>query len=135
MKHVGFMFQQFHLMSYLTVIDNIKLACYEKYQLDSINTYLMQCSLSGMKNKYPSELSVGEKQRTAFIRSIISNPDILLADEPTGNLDPLNITILMSLIEDFHKNGGTVVLVSHDPLAAKFANRSITLEKGRIVSY
>ncbi|MDO9339520.1 MAG: ABC transporter ATP-binding protein [Bacteroidales bacterium] len=132
-KHVGFMFQQFHLMPYLTVLDNIRLACYEKHQLHSINNYLDKCSLTGLKNKYPSELSVGEKQRTAFIRAIISNPDILLADEPTGNLDPANSSILMSLVEDFHKNGGTVVLVSHDPLAAKYANRIITLEKGRIV--
>lgn len=132
-KHVGFMFQQFHLMPYLTVLDNIRLACYEKHKLNTINNYIDKCSLTGLKNKYPSELSVGEKQRTAFIRAIISNPDILLADEPTGNLDPGNSIILMSLVEDFHKNGGTVVLVSHDPLAAKYANRIITLEKGRIV--
>ena len=132
-KHVGFMFQQFHLMPYLTVLDNIWLACYGKHQLHSINNYLDKCSLTGLKNKYPSELSVGEKQRTAFIRAIISNPDLLLADEPTGNLDPGNSTILMLLVEEFHKNGGTVVLVSHDPLAAKYANRIITLEKGRIV--
>ena len=133
-KHVGFMFQQFHLMPYLTVLDNIKLACYEKQLIDSINNYLERCSLSGLKNKYPSELSVGEKQRTAFIRAIISNPDLLLADEPTGNLDPGNSSILMSLVKDYHKNGGTVVLVSHDPIVAKYANRSITLEKGRIAS-
>src|SRR5450759_2881801 len=133
-KHVGFMFQQFHLMPYLTVLDNIRLACYEKHQYDSINNYLEKCSLTGLENKFPSELSVGEKQRTAFIRAIISTPDILLADEPTGNLDPGNSSILMSLVEDYHKNGGTVVLVSHDPFEAKYANRSITLEKGKIVS-
>ena len=133
-KHVGFMFQQFHLMPYLNVLDNIKLACYEKRQLDAIDSYLETCSLTGLKNKYPSELSVGEKQRTAFIRAIISNPDILLADEPTGNLDPNNSSILMSLVEAYHKNGGTVVLVSHDPLAASYATRNITLAKGRIVS-
>jgi len=132
-KHVGFMFQQFHLMPYLTVLDNIRLACYEKLQLGTIDNYIEKCSLTGLKNKYPSELSVGEKQRTAFIRAIISNPDLLLADEPTGNLDPGNSTILMLLVEEFHKNGGTVVLVSHDPLAAKYANRIIKLEKGRIV--
>jgi len=133
-KHVGFMFQQFHLMPYLTVLDNIRLACYEKLQLGTIDNYIEKCSLTGLKNKYPSKLSVGEKQRTAFIRAIISNPDLLLADEPTGNLDPGNSTILMLLVEEFHKNGGTVVLVSHDPLAAKYANRIIKLEKGRIVS-
>jgi ABC-type lipoprotein export system ATPase subunit len=132
-KHVGFMFQQFHLMPYLTVLDNIKLACYQKQLLDSIQNYLEKCSLASLKNKFPSELSVGEKQRTAFIRAIISNPDLLLADEPTGNLDPSNRTILMSLIEDYQKNGGTVLLVSHDPLAAKYANKRIILEKGRIV--
>ncbi|MCX6326885.1 MAG: ABC transporter ATP-binding protein [Bacteroidia bacterium] len=133
-NHIGFMFQQFHLMPYLTVLDNIRLACYEKHQLDSINNYLERCSLAGLKNKYPSELSVGEKQRTAFIRAIISTPAILLADEPTGNLDPVNSSILMVLVEDYHKNGGTVVLVSHDPLVAKYANRNITLEMGKILS-
>ena len=86
-----------------------------------------------MKRKLPSELSVGEKQRTAFIRAIISNPGILLADEPTGNLDPANSEILMTLVEEYHKNGGTVVLVSHDPLVSKYASKSITLLKGRIV--
>jgi len=131
-KHIGFMFQQFHLMPYLTVLDNIKLACYEKHPLDSVDQYLEKCSLTGLKNKYPSELSVGEKQRTAFIRAIISNPDILLADEPTGNLDPVNSSILLSLVEEYHQNGGTVVLVSHDPLTTKYANRKIVLERGKI---
>lgn len=131
-KHIGFMFQQFHLMPYLTVLDNIKLGCYEKHQLDSVDHYLEKCSLTGLKNKYPSELSVGEKQRTAFIRAIIANPDILLADEPTGNLDPGNSSILLTLVEDYHQNGGTVVLVSHDPLTTKYANRKIALERGKI---
>lgn len=131
-KHIGFMFQQFHLMPYLNVFENIKLACYEKQYSAAIDDYLERCDISGMKNKYPSELSVGEKQRTAFIRAIISKPDILLADEPTGNLDPGNSIILMSLLDTYHKNGGTVVLVSHDPLVAKYANKRIELEKGKI---
>jgi putative ABC transport system ATP-binding protein len=133
-KYVGFMFQQFHLMPYLSVIDNIKLACYEKQHFDNINFYLQKCSLAEMKDKYPSELSMGEKQRTAFIRAIISNPELLLADEPTGNLDPGNGSILMSLVEEYHKNEGTVVVVSHDPIIAKYSNRNIALEKGRIIS-
>lgn len=131
-KHLGFMFQQFHLMPYLTVKENIRLACYDKKQLDKIEYYLDKCSLDDLKNKYPSELSVGEKQRTAFVRAIISQPDIMLADEPTGNLDTGNSEILMSLIKEFNNSGGTVLIVSHDPGIARFANKSITLDKGRL---
>jgi len=129
-KYLGFMFQQFHLMPYLTVTGNIKLACNGKNQAERIGYYLEKCSLADMKNKYPAELSVGEKQRTAFIRAIISEPEILLADEPTGNLDASNSDILISLIKEYNNNGGTVVLVSHDPAISRYANRSITLEKG-----
>jgi ABC-type lipoprotein export system ATPase subunit len=132
-KEVGFMFQQFHLMPYLTVIENIRLACSEKSHLSSVNNYLEKCSLPELKNKYPSELSVGEKQRTAFIRAIISDPEILLADEPTGNLDPENSTVLMSLFEEYHKNGGTVVLVSHNPDSTRYSNLNITLERGKVL--
>jgi putative ABC transport system ATP-binding protein len=131
-ESIGFVFQQFHLMPYLTVLENIKLACYKKTQLDLIDSYLEKCSLVELKNKYPSEISVGEMQRTAFIRAIISGPELLLADEPTGNLDPVNSTNLLNLIEEYHKNNGTVILVSHDPLAAKYATSIITLQKGRI---
>ena len=98
-----------------------------------IERYLEKCSLLPLKNKYPGELSVGEKQRTAFIRAIITKPDILLADEPTGNLDPENSRILMALIEDFHREGGTVLLVSHDPESPKYATRQIALQTGKLV--
>ena len=86
-----------------------------------------------LKNKYPSELSVGEKQRTAFVRAIVSGPSILLADEPTGNLDEANGKILMDLMDDFHKKGGTVVVVSHHPVMANYADKLMVLEKGKIV--
>ncbi|HUX94724.1 MAG TPA: ABC transporter ATP-binding protein [Bacteroidales bacterium] len=132
--NVGFMFQQFHLMPYLTVYENIKLACYDEKYLADIDTYLERCSLAELKNKYPSELSVGEKQRTAFIRAIITRPGILLADEPTGNLDPANSSILFRLIDDFHKNGGTIVVVTHDPVPVKYSNRNVMLDKGKIIS-
>jgi putative ABC transport system ATP-binding protein len=131
-KDVGFMFQQFHLMPYLTVIENIGLSCFEKSRCAAIDDYLIKCSLLEIKDKYPADLSVGEKQRAAFIRAIISYPELLLADEPTGNLDPRNSGILMSLIEEYHKNGGTVMLVSHDPLASKYSNLNISIESGRI---
>ena len=131
-RDVGFMFQQFHLMPYLTVVENIGLSCYQKSHADAINDYLEKCSLVNIKDKYPSDLSVGEKQRAAFIRAIISNPELLLADEPTGNLDPQNSEILMTLIEEFHKKGGTVVLVSHDPTATEYSNSNIKIGLGRI---
>ncbi len=134
-KRVGFMFQQFHLMSYLTVLENIKLACCRGRYTASITEYLEKCSLQGLENKYPSSLSVGEKQRVAFIRAIISAPDVLLADEPTGNLDHHNGSMILSLIEDYHNGGGTVVLVSHDTAVTKYSNQQITLDKGTIISH
>jgi len=133
-ENVGFVFQQFHLMPYLTVYENIKIAGVEaESKKGKIEELLEKCALLSLKNKYPSELSVGEKQRTAFIRAIISKPGILLADEPTGNLDPENSKILMSLIEDFHQSGGTVLLVSHQSETSKYANRMITLRSGKLL--
>ena len=132
-KNIGFVFQQFHLLPYLTVLENIKMVCAGAADASEIERYLEKCSLLPLKNKYPGELSVGEKQRTAFIRAIITKPDILLADEPTGNLDPENSRILMSLIEDFHREGGTVLLVSHDPESPKYATRQIALQSGKLV--
>jgi ABC-type lipoprotein export system ATPase subunit len=132
-KHVGFVFQQFHLMPYLTVYENIKLVCSDPSQ-QQIESYLDKCFLLPLKNKFPSELSVGEKQRTAFIRAIITQPDILLADEPTGNLDPANSKILMSLIEEFHQSGGTILLVSHNPETSNHASRHITLNSGKLLT-
>ena len=133
-NHVGFMFQQFHLMPYLTVLENIELACRGKKHAPGIEEYLEKCSLTGLKNKYPSALSVGEKQRTAFIRAIVSFPDVLLADEPTGNLDPANSHMLLSLIGDYHDHGGTVILVSHDPSVTPCSNLQITLDRGIILT-
>jgi len=132
-RDVGFMFQQFHLMPYLTVIENIRLSCFQQSHIDSVKDFLEKCSLADIRNKYPSDLSVGEKQRAAFIRAIISAPEILLADEPTGNLDPGNSEVLMTLMEEYHKKGGTVLLVSHDQVAAGYSNMNITIEKGRIL--
>ncbi len=131
-KHVGFVFQQFHLMPYLTVYENIKMVCTGKDEVQEIENYLKKCSVLPLKNKYPDELSVGEKQRAAFIRSIITKPDILLADEPTGNLDPENSQVLISLIKDFNREGGTVLLVSHDPEVSEAAPRQIKLRAGKL---
>lgn len=133
-RHVGYVFQQFHLIPYLTVFENIRMVCSGLTVAQQIDSYLEKCSLQPLRNKYPSELSVGEKQRTAFIRAIINHPDLLLADEPTGNLDPLNSRILMSLTKEFNQSGGTVILVSHDQDSKQFASRHITLDSGRLIS-
>ena len=132
-KDIGFVFQQFHLMPYLNVYDNIRLACSEKTNVEKIDFYLNKCTLYELKSKYPSELSVGEKQRVAFIRAIITKPEVLLADEPTGNLDGTNSEILMQLINDFHKQGGTIIIVSHNPLISNYSDKITSLEKGKIL--
>ncbi len=131
-EQIGFVFQQFHLMPFLTVKENIRLACHGRFRVDMIDSFIEKCSLMSVRDKFPSELSVGEKQRTAFVRAIIGSPDLLLADEPTGNLDPENSEIIMQLMDDFHKNGGTILLVSHNPGAAKYACKQIILNKGKI---
>ncbi|HEX2976982.1 MAG TPA: ABC transporter ATP-binding protein [Bacteroidales bacterium] len=132
-EKVGFVFQQFHLVPYLSVAENILMSCREKSHAGKLNRLLEECALSAQKDKYPSELSVGEKQRAAFIRAIISGPELLLADEPTGNLDPENSTILLNMIKEFNSNGGTVILVSHDPAVSSFAAKTVRLEKGKII--
>jgi len=130
---VGFIFQQFHLLPYLSVFENIKMACRNSKHLKKIDRFLMECSLTDHKNKFPSELSVGEKQRAAFIRAIISEPEVLLADEPTGNLDPENSSVMIDLISEYNRNGGTVMLVSHDQPALRYQTRSFKLQKGQLI--
>lgn len=130
---VGFIFQQFHLLPYLTVNENIILACNNRKNIKKIDRFLNECSLSDQKNKFPSELSVGEKQRAAFIRAIISEPELLLADEPTGNLDPANSEVLMDLISEFNRKGGTVLLVSHNQPELRHITKSLVLKKGRLI--
>lgn len=133
-KKIGFVFQQFHLIPYLTVYENIKMANGNHFNTRTMDEYLDKCYLLPLRNKYPSELSVGEKQRTAFIRAIISHPEILLADEPTGNLDPENSRKIIALMMEFHKNGGTVLLVSHSPEVAKYSNRIVKLHSGKLIN-
>lgn len=132
-RHIGFVFQQFHLMPWLNVYDNIRLGCNSGEQVRQIEPYLERCDLADLRKKYPSELSVGEKQRTAFIRAIISKPALLLADEPAGNLDAENSAILMDLIAGFNQDGGTVIVVSHHPEAGKHALQSVVIDKGRFI--
>lgn len=132
-NHTGFMFQQFHLMPYLTVKENIILGCIDYHKSgEKADKLLGDFSLTHIMSKYPSELSVGEKQRTAFIRAVINDPAVLLADEPTGNLDPHNTDLLFSMMKEYNLKGGTVIMVSHHKVPEGINARTLTLNSGRL---
>lgn len=133
-RNIGFVFQMFHLVPYLDVVENIALAAAEgKSDLVKAERLLLQLGLDGKARSLPSQLSAGEKQRTAVARALINQPQIVLADEPTGNLDPDNARVVLSHLNDFHKQGGTVVVASHSDLADSFADRVVEMRNGRIV--
>jgi putative ABC transport system ATP-binding protein len=129
---VGFVFQMFHLLPYLTVLENVTIASVNKQKAEA-EKLLSEFGLGERLTHKPFALSAGEKQRTAVARALINDPKILLADEPTGNLDPDNAEEIMKSFEKFHKNGGTVVLVTHGNEADKYADRIIKLKEGKLV--
>ena len=133
-EQVGFIFQQFHLIPYLTALENVLLAQYF-HSLTDYDQALGMLSRVGMSHRahhLPSQLSGGEQQRVAIARALINQPSLLLADEPTGNLDAANELIVMKLLEDLHGEGNTLIMVTHDPTVARSADRTIHLEHGRI---
>jgi ABC-type lipoprotein export system ATPase subunit len=131
--NIGFIFQTFHLIPYLNVVENVALAAVEAEDAStSVEALLDRLGLGEKYRSLPAELSAGEKQRTAVARALINQPRIVLADEPTGNLDPDSARTVLSYLSDFHKQGGTVVVASHNDLADSFATRVVELEKGRI---
>jgi len=95
---------------------------------------LIRAGLSGKKNAFPAQLSGGEVQRVAIARALVTGPSLLLADEPTGNLDSKTGTEILSLFDELHKKGVTIIMVTHDPNIARHANRQIIVKDGRIVS-
>ena len=129
---IGFVFQMFHLLPYLTVLENVTIASLKNPKSDA-EKILTEFGLANRLNHKPSALSAGEKQRTAVARALINNPKIILADEPTGNLDPENATEIMKSFSQFHKKGGTVIVVTHGSEADKYADRIISLKNGKIV--
>ncbi len=130
---VGFVFQMFHLLPYLNVIENVKIASLKKDADAEAEKLLTEFGLGDRLTHKPYALSAGEKQRTAVARALINNPKLLLADEPTGNLDPDNAQEIMKSFSAFHKKGGTVVVVTHGTEADKFSDRIIHLKDGKIV--
>jgi putative ABC transport system ATP-binding protein len=131
---IGFIFQQFHLIPYLSAIENVMLAQYFHSLTDEseARTALEKVGLGARIAHLPSELSGGEQQRVCIARALINNPPILLADEPTGNLDAANQKIVANLLGELHRYGHTIVMVTHDPEMAALAQRKIALSHGKV---
>jgi putative ABC transport system ATP-binding protein len=136
-RQIGFIFQAFNLIGDLTVFENVELPLtYRGMTAEErkarVQTALEQVGLAGRANHYPSQLSGGQQQRVAVARAVAGDPAILLADEPTGNLDSQNSEAVMSLLRDLHKGGATICMVTHDSRYAHQADRTIELFDGRI---
>jgi len=133
-ENIGFVFQMFHLVPYLTVQENVLLARGGSTQdrAKKARSLLEELHIDHRAHHKPAELSAGEKQRAALARALINEPKILLADEPTGNLDPMNAEEVIGHMSAFHKRGGTVVVVTHGSLADERADRIISMKDGRI---
>ena len=136
-ENLGFVFQQFHLIPYLSVAENILSAALARVQpgaRDYAVQLIERLGLSERADHTPSELSVGERQRTALARAMLNRPRLILADEPTGNLDDANAAEVLSALGEFAEAGGAVLVVTHDPKSAVHAHRTVRLERGSIVS-
>lgn len=129
-NEVGFVFQMFHLVPYLNVEENVLLAVSNGNQSSQPLELLNQFGLSDRLTHTPSELSAGERQRVALARALVNQPEIILADEPTGNLDPENDRQVFKHLSEYHKKGGTVVVVTHGSTADEFADRIVSLKAG-----
>ncbi|MBQ6676184.1 MAG: ABC transporter ATP-binding protein [Ruminococcus sp.] len=131
---IGLIFQQFHLVNYLTAVENVMLAQYyhsipdEKEALEALE----RVGLADRAKHLPSQLSGGEQQRVCVARALINYPEIILADEPTGNLDEANEEIVVDLFNKLHQDGTTLIVVTHDPEVAEVAQRKIVLRSGKI---
>lgn len=131
---IGLIFQQFHLVNYLTAVENVMLAQYyhsmtdEKEALEALD----KVGLLDRAKHLPSQLSGGEQQRVCVARALINHPEIILADEPTGNLDDANEEVVVELFRKLHEEGTTLIVVTHDPEVAEVAQRMIVLRNGKI---
>jgi putative ABC transport system ATP-binding protein len=135
-RTVGLVFQQFHLIPYLTAVENVMLAQYVHSVTDRTEAEeaLRRVGLGERLHHLPSQLSGGEQQRVCIARALINQPPLILADEPTGNLDAVNEAVVMSLLADLHQRGHTLILVTHDSSIAARAGREVRLEHGRLTT-
>lgn len=138
-KTLGFVFQSFHLINSLNVLDNVELPLLYRNVSSSerrkaAEAVLEKVGLSHRMRHFPTQLSGGQCQRVAIARAIVGNPEIILADEPTGNLDSKNGAEVMQLLTELNKEGTTIVMVTHSKHDASFAHRIVNLFDGSIVS-
>ncbi|WP_338951263.1 ABC transporter ATP-binding protein [Fusobacterium nucleatum] len=134
-EKIGLIFQQFHLIPYLTALENVMVAQYY-HSIPDEEEALQALERVGLKDRakhLPSQLSGGEQQRVCIARALINSPEIILADEPTGNLDEVNEKIVIEILKQLHKEGSTIIVVTHDLEVGDVAERKIILEYGKIV--
>ncbi|GHG07491.1 ABC transporter ATP-binding protein [Thalassotalea marina] len=137
---IGFIFQAFNLISDLTVAENVELPLSYRTDISKserqqmVKDALTQVDMQHRANHFPAQLSGGQQQRVAVARAIAGKPDILLADEPTGNLDSKNANAVMELLDKLHANGATICMVTHDPRSASRADRIIEIFDGKVVA-
>ena len=131
---IGLIFQQFHMVNYLAAVENIMVSQYY-HSLPDEEEALEALGRVGLRDRakhLPSQLSGGEQQRVCVARALINHPELILADEPTGNLDEANENIVLDLFRQLHREGTTLIVVTHDPEVAEAAQRTIVLEHGRV---
>jgi len=139
-QKIGFVFQSFNLLDRTSSLNNVMLPLQYNNQISAserkkiAQERLADVGLPDRMGNYPSQLSGGEQQRVAIARALVCDPAVILADEPTGNLDSKSGTAIMSLLESLHKKGKTVIIVTHDRLLAKMTNRIISMRDGKIIS-
>jgi len=138
-REIGFIFQAFNLIGDLTVYENVELPLTYRgmpgaERKQRVQQALERVDMSHRLKHYPAQLSGGQQQRVAVARALAGSPSILLADEPTGNLDSANGEQVMDLLKDLHKNGATICMVTHDPRYADFADRTVHLFDGKLVN-
>ena len=133
---IGLVFQQFHLINYLNAVENVMVAQYYHSMPDEKEALaaLERVGLKDRAKHLPSQLSGGEQQRVCIARALINSPELILADEPTGNLDEANENIVLGIFRQLHKEGTSLIVVTHDPEVGEEAQRIVRLDHGKITS-
>ena len=138
-RDIGFIFQAFNLISDMTAFENVELPLTfrsdltRKQRHDLVRDALQRVNIGERQNHYPAQMSGGQQQRVAIARALVGRPKVLLADEPTGNLDSKNAQLVMDLLDELHAQGSTIVMVTHDPRFAERAGRVVSLFDGQVV--